>query len=139
MSLDKTGWRILDFKVIQDERGKLIALEGQKEIPFDVKRIYYIFDTSPNAERGFHAHKKLQQVAVCIHGSCTFVLDNGKNRSEVIMNTKDRGLYIEGIIWREMKDFSKDAVVIVFADEVYDESDYIKDYQSFISYVSRRC
>lgn len=123
--------KFIDFEIKGDERGSLISLEGNKNVPFDIKRVYYIFDNLPGVERGFHAHHNLKQVVICMHGECTFVLDNGKVREEVTLNTKNKALYIEDFIWREMKNFSPGAVLVVLASEYYDESDYIRDYEEF--------
>jgi dTDP-4-dehydrorhamnose 3,5-epimerase-like enzyme len=114
-----------------DERGRLVALEGQQDIPFDIARVYYIFDSEPNAPRGFHAHRNLRQYAVCVHGSCTMRLDNGRERRNVVLNRPDQALYIGSMIWREMHDFTPDCVLMVIADAVYDEADYIRDYDRF--------
>lgn len=115
-----------------DSRGNLISLESNINIPFDFKRIYYIFENERGVERGFHAHKNLSQVAICLHGSCTFVLDNGFERETVVLNNKSQGLLIESMTWREMKDFSQDAVLMVLASEFYDVEDYIRDYEEFV-------
>lgn len=124
--------KMIDFKIMGDERGNLISLEGNKNIPFDIKRIYYIFDTLQGVERGFHAHRNLKQVVVCMSGSCTFTLDDGKTREEVVLNNKSQGLFIEGFVWREIKNFSPDAVLVVLASEHYDEKDYIRNYEDFL-------
>ena len=128
MSLIKT----LAFKSLGDERGSLIALEGNKSVPFDIKRVYYIFGTKEGVSRGFHAHRNLKQVAVCVTGSCEFVLDNGKQKEKVILDSATKGLLIEGLIWREIYDFSPDCVLMVLASEYYDELDYIRDYDEFL-------
>ena len=128
MSLIKT----VSFKPLGDERGSLVALEGRKSVPFDIKRVYYIFDTKEGVSRGFHAHRNLKQVVVCVTGSCRFVLDNGKQREEVVLDKSTIGLLIDGLTWREMHDFSPDCVLMVLASEHYDEVDYIRDYEVFI-------
>lgn len=121
----------IDFPALGDERGSLVALEAEKSVPFVVKRVYYIFGTKAGVSRGFHAHKKLQQVAICITGSCRMILDDGQQRSEVLLNSPNKGLVIGDLVWREMHDFSKDCVLLVLASEHYDESDYIRDYSDF--------
>lgn len=131
----------MDIKLIQlqshgDERGSLVALEEQKNIPFAIKRVYYLFDTKKNVRRGFHAHKKLKQLAIVLKGSCRFLLDDGKDKVEVLLDNPAQGLYIESFVWREMFDFSDDCVLMVLADAFYDESDYIRDYNKFISAVN---
>lgn len=122
---------LLEFKSNGDDRGSLVALESYKNIPFDIKRVYYIFDTKQNVVRGLHAHKNLLQVMVCLKGSCRVVLDNGSVTQHVVLNSPNQGLLIESIIWREIHDFSEDCVLLVLASEHYDESDYIRDYDEF--------
>ena len=116
-----------------DERGKLIALEGLSEpVPFEVRRVYYIFDTTPGTVRGKHAHKALRQLLICVSGACTIECEMPDGtKSEHRLDWPDRGLLIEGLVWRNMKEFSKDAVLLVLASERYDESDYIRDYDEF--------
>ena len=121
-----------------DDRGQLIAVEAGKDIPFEVKRVYYIYDTLPGVRRGFHAHKHLQQALVCVHGSCKIHLDNGHEQQEVTLNSPAEGLYIANDMWREMYDFSEGAVLLVLASEHYDESDYIRDYSTFIKLVENK-
>ena len=125
------------FQPHGDERGQLVALEEYKDIPFHIKRVYYMYDTGKNVERGFHAHKKLQQILICIHGSCKIRLDNGKECETVFLDRPDEGLYIPHAIWREMFDFSSDAVLMVLASDYYDEDDYIRDYDEFKQYVNK--
>lgn len=126
-----TSYKLVDFKTLGDERGSLIAIEEGYNAPFDIKRVYYIFDTKDGVERGFHAHINLKQICIAVKGSCTFVLDNGAKREEIKLNNPNQGLFIEGLIWREMKDFTPDCVLVVLASEHYDEGDYIRDYQIF--------
>lgn len=126
----------LSFKSLGDERGSLVALEANNCIPFDIKRVYYIFGTKKGVKRGFHAHKNLRQVAICVAGSCLFILDDGVNKKEVVLNSPERGLLIEGIVWREMQDFSSDCILMVLADKHYDESDYIREYDDFLGVVN---
>jgi dTDP-4-dehydrorhamnose 3,5-epimerase-like enzyme len=125
---------ILDFQINGDNRGSLVALESQKNIPFEIKRIYYIFDTKSGVVRGLHAHKDLSQVMVCLKGSCRVVLDNGSAKEQVVLDSPNKGLLIDSMIWREMHDFSEDCVLLVLANEHYDESDYIRDYDEFLEY-----
>lgn len=126
---------LIDFKIMGDDRGSLIALEENHNVPFDVKRVYYIFGTEKGVRRGYHAHKNLKQLAICVSGSCTFLLDNGTQQKHITLSSPTQGLLIEGLIWREMYDFSPDCVLMVLADAYYDESDYIRDYDSFIAEV----
>ncbi len=124
--------KTVTFKPLGDSRGSLVALEGNKSVPFDIKRVYYIFGTQQGVSRGFHAHRNLKQLAVCVTGSCRFVLDNGKTREEIILDRSTTGLIIEGLIWREMYDFTSDCVLMILADQYYDELDYIRDYADFL-------
>lgn len=127
-----------EFQKHGDDRGMLIALEEGKDIPFPVKRVYYMYDTKDGVRRGFHAHKCLQQILICIHGSCKILLDNGFEKKSITLDTPYEGLYVSNDMWREMYDFSSDAVLMVLASELYDESDYIRDYDEFLKYVNRK-
>lgn len=124
--------KLIDFPSLGDDRGSLVALEVNKTVPFDIKRVYYIFSTKPDVARGFHAHKALRQVAVCVTGSCRMILDDGKHKEEVWLDSPTKGLVIEDLVWREMYDFSPDCILLVLASEHYDEADYIRDYEEFI-------
>ena len=121
----------LTFSPIGDDRGSLVALEAHKTVPFDVKRVYYIFGTQAGVSRGFHAHRALKQVAVCVIGKCRMVLDDGQSRKDVWLDSPTKGLLIGDLIWREMHDFSPDCVLLVLASEHYDESDYIRNFDDF--------
>jgi len=121
-----------------DDRGQLVALEEASDIPFVIKRVYYIYDTSPGVVRGRHAHRKLEQILLCVHGSCKILLDDGHDREEVLLDKPYEGLYVSNDTWREMFDFSPDAVLLVLASEHYNESDYIRDYEQFIKEVRER-
>lgn len=129
---------IVNLEEHGDERGTLIALEQFKNIPFEIKRVYYMFDTVRGVRRGFHAHKCLKQILICVSGSCKILLDDGTEKAEVLLDKPNKGLIIESNIWREMFDFSEDAVLMVLASELYDESDYIRNYQDFIAYVKEQ-
>ena len=124
------------FQPHGDERGQLVALEEFKDIPFGIKRVYYMYDTAEGVTRGYHAHKSLHQILICIHGSCKVRLDNGKEKKVVPLEKPYEGLYIANNMWREMFDFSPDAVLMVLASELYDESDYIRDYDQFLKFVN---
>lgn len=123
----------LSFVGIGDSRGELVALESNKNIPFDIKRVYYMYQISKGAERGFHAHIKLKQVAVCVAGSCTIEVECVDGKSSYLLDTPDKGLYMSGLVWREIKNCSDDCVLMVLADALYSEVDYIRNYQSFLS------
>ncbi|KQB01579.1 dTDP-6-deoxy-3,4-keto-hexulose isomerase [Vibrio metoecus] len=126
----------IEFPCLGDERGNLVALEEMKNIPFEIKRIYYIFDTKQGVVRGLHAHKALKQVAIALKGSCRFVLDDGMTKENIILNCPTKGILIDSCLWREMHDLSEDCVLMVLASEHYDESDYIRDYSEFLECVN---
>lgn len=130
--------KIVELEEHGDERGTLIALEQMKNIPFEIKRVYYMFDTVAGVRRGFHAHKALRQILICVSGSCKILLDNGTEKEEVLLDRPNKGLIIESDMWREMFDFSKDAVLMVLASELYDESDYIRNYDDFLTYLKEK-
>ena len=123
------------FQQHGDERGQLVALEELRDIPFKVKRVYYLYDTKENVRRGYHAHKCLEQILICIHGSCKILLDNGKEKKIVPLEKPYEGLYVANNMWREMYDFTPGAVLLVLASEHYDEADYIRNYDDFIKMV----
>ena len=127
--------KMYQFPPHGDERGQLIAIEAQKDLPFEIKRVYYIYDTLPGVRRGFHAHRCLEQILLCVHGSCRIHLDNGTDTAEVLLDKPGEGLYIANDMWREMYDFSPDAVLLVLASEYYDEADYIRNYDDFLALV----
>jgi dTDP-4-dehydrorhamnose 3,5-epimerase-like enzyme len=127
--------KLIDFPPLGDDRGSLVALEANKTVPFEIKRVYYIFGTKQGVARGFHAHKALKQVAVCVTGSCRMLLDDGQNKEEVLLDSPTKGLVIEDLVWREMHDFTSDCVLLVLASEHYDEADYIRDYDDFLKVV----
>ena len=115
-----------------DERGSLIAIEAA-DIPFRIERVYYIFDTKREVERGFHAHRDLRQLAMCVSGSCVMVVDDGRERRDVLLNEPGLALEIGPMIWREMRDFSEGAVLLVLASAPYSEADYVRDYDAFLA------
>lgn len=123
------------FQPHGDDRGQLVALEEFKDIPFRIKRVYYMYDTGKGVVRGHHAHKKLEQILICIHGCCKVLLDNGKEKKIVPLEKPYEGLYIPNNMWREMYDFSEEAVLMVLASELFDEKDYIRDYDEFLKFI----
>ena len=122
---------IVQFPVHGDNRGCLIALEGGRDIPFEVRRVYYIYGTHSDMPRGFHAHRSLKQLLVAVSGSVTVTCEYGEKKEKFLLDTPSRGLLLEGLVWREMHDFSPDCVLMVFASEHYREEDYIRDYNVF--------
>ena len=128
-------YNLIDFKIHGDHEGSLVALEKDRGVPFDVKRVYYIWGTKEDVTRGKHAHKKLKQVIICMSGSCDFTLDNGHSRKTIHLDKPSQGLHIKHNIWREFTNFSKDCVIVVLASEPYDEADYIRNYEHFLEEV----
>lgn len=122
---------LIPLQVHGDSRGSLIALEDHKNVPFDIRRIYYVFGTLQGVSRGFHAHKALRQMVIPVRGSCQFLLDDGSDRVFVDLDDPALGLMVEKMIWHEMHNFSEDCVLVVLADAHYDESDYIRNYAEF--------
>jgi len=114
-----------------DKGGKLISLESFKNIPFDIKRVYCLYDTKEVCVRGKHAHRNLQQFVFLVNGNCTISLDDGHDKKTFILDKPNRGILIKGIVWRELYNFTPGTVIMVLADQYYDENDYIRNYQEF--------
>ena len=123
---------LMKFKVLGDSRGQLIALEENREIPFDFKRIFYIYGTQEGVPRGQHSHYETKQLLICVSGSCKVSLDDGKEKKIYVLDRPEIGLYQDKLIWGEMFDFSSDCVLMVLANDFYDEKDYIRDYDTFL-------
>ena len=123
--------RYVDFAVRGDDLGWLVALEADRNVPFPIKRVYYIFGTREGSRRGKHAHRRLTQMMVCLTGQCKVLLDDGNTREDVVLTRNDHGLMLDPMLWHEMYDFSPDCVLLVLADNYYDEADYIRDYRTF--------
>ena len=128
-------YELVKLRNFKDERGNLVTIEKDLGVPFDIKRVYYIFGNKSNLRRGFHSHKKLKQVLICVSGSCTIHIDDGYETKEVLLNDPTVGLFLDNNIWREMYDFSSDAVLVVLASEIYQEEDYIRNYEEFLEFV----
>lgn len=124
-----------EFKVLGDHRGQLVALEANRQIPFDVKRVFYIYGTQEGVPRGNHSHYKTKQFLVAVNGSCKVTLDNGKEKETFDLDKPNMGLFQDALIWGSMHDFSNDCVLMVLANEYYDASDYITDYDKFLEVV----
>ena len=125
--------RLIIFKDFTDGRGVLVSLESLRNVPFEIKRVYYLTNLTKFNPRGFHAHKNLKQVAICLSGSCRFTLDSGSERRDFLLDKPTEGLLIEEMFWREMDEFSDDCVILVLASELYDENDYIRNYDEFLT------
>jgi hypothetical protein len=125
-----------EFKVLGDDRGQLVALEANRQIAFDVKRVFYIYGTQPETPRGNHSHYKTMQYLVAVSGSCKVTLDDGKTKETFDLNKPNLGLFQDALIWGTMHDFSSDCVLLVMADAYYDASDYITNYDDFLEEVN---
>jgi len=129
--------KIINFKVMGDERGSLIALEENHNVPFDVKRVFYIYGTQGNITRGNHSHYKTKQLLIATNGGCQVTLDDGKGNKEIYtLNKPNIGILQDELIWGSMHDFSHDCVLMVLADSYYDDKDYIRDYDTFLKAVT---
>lgn len=125
----------LNFPALGDDRGSLIAIEAEKNIPFAIQRVYYLFGTKAEVARGFHAHKELWQVAICISGKCLMLLDDGRQKESVWMDSPMKGIVLPPMLWHEMHHFSSDCVLLVLASDKYNESDYVRKYEDFLEFV----
>lgn len=123
---------VIKFKNISDKYGSLVPIESKKDIPFNIKRIYYITDVESEVTRGFHSHKMLHQILICVKGSVKIRVKNPNEEEIYELNNNSKGLYIGPLIWREMFDFTEDAVLLVLASEYYDENDYIRNYDFYL-------
>ena len=130
MSLESC--KLIDLPKIHDARGNLTFAEGGRHVPFEFKRVYYLYDVPGGAERGGHAHKDLHQLIIAMSGSFDIVLDDGRQKKRIHLARSYYGLYVCPMIWREMDNFSSGAVCLVLASNLYDEADYYRDYQEFL-------
>jgi dTDP-4-dehydrorhamnose 3,5-epimerase-like enzyme len=123
---------IINLPKIADPRGNLTFIEGGRHVPFQIQRVYYLYDTPGGAERGGHAHKELQQLIVAMSGSFDVILNDGREKKRFHLNRSYYGLYVCPMIWRELDNFSSGSVCMVLASNFYDESDYFRDFQEFL-------
>jgi dTDP-4-dehydrorhamnose 3,5-epimerase-like enzyme len=126
---------VLDLPVKGDERGQLYVFEGATTFPVGLKRVYYLTGTKEGVSRGFHAHRELEQIAVCVSGSCRMLMDDGRIKESILLDSPSKAIRIPKMIWHEMHDFSTDCVLLVMASDIYDETDYIRNYDEFIGLV----
>lgn len=123
--------RRIEFPIVHEPRGNLSFIEGGRHVPFDIKRVYYLYDVPGGATRGGHAHRTINQVIIALSGSFDVILDDGKVREKVSLNRSYYGLLLPNMIWRELENFSSGAVCMVLASDFYDEGEYIRDYEEF--------
>jgi dTDP-4-dehydrorhamnose 3,5-epimerase-like enzyme len=126
---------VIRHKVLGDHRGQLVVIEGGEDIPFDIKRVFYIYGTQKDVSRGNHAHYKTKQYLITVNGSCRVTLDNGKTKQTFDLDEPSKGLFQDALIWGTMHDFSDDCVLLILANEYYNESDYIRNYQEFLDVI----
>lgn len=129
--------KIQEFKILGDHRGQLVALEENKDIPFNIRRVFYIYGTQDGVPRGNHAHYKTKQFLVAVNGSCKITLDDGNIKKTFELNKPNIGLFQDTLVWGAMHDFSSDCVLIVLTNKYYYESDYIRDYDNFLAEVNK--
>lgn len=130
--------KIIELPKIADHRGNLTAIEGGRHIPFDIKRVYYLYDVPGGSKRGGHAHKALNQLIIAMSGSFDVVLDDGCNKKRFHLNRSYYGLYVCPMIWRELDNFSSGSICMVLASNLYSASDYYRDYSLFLKYVNSK-
>lgn len=130
--------KLINLPKISDPRGNLTFVEGSNHIPFDIRRVYYLYDVPGGAERGGHAHKELHQLIIAMSGSFDVVLDDGNEKKRIHLNRSYNGLYVCPMIWRELDNFSSGSVCMVLASNIYDESDYYRNYDEYISALARK-
>lgn len=135
MALKVSNCRLIVSEGHRDNNGELFVFENLKTVPFEIKRVYSIKNVLCNTIRGKHAHSLLKQLIICLSGSCKFLLDDGKNKEIITLNTPKMGLFIGTYVWREMFDFSKDCVLMVLASEFYDANEYIRNYEDFLKII----
>lgn len=131
----KGSWSAIDLQWHGDDRGGLVVVESRKDVPFEIRRVYYLIGTRPDTNRGFHAHRELDQVLVAISGACTVTVNDGYKSETVRLDNSVKGLRITNLIWREMSEFTPDCVLLVFASDFYKENDYIRDHEIFLKAV----
>lgn len=133
--MEKTIGKVLCLPKIIDPRGNLTVAESMKDMPFDIKRVYWVYDVPGGECRGGHAHKECKEFIIAVSGSFHVTLDDGNNKNTYLLNHPYQGLFVETRIWRTLDDFSSGAVCLVLASDLYDEGDYIRDYDEFLDYV----
>jgi len=129
--------KTINFKVMGDERGSLIAFEENHNVPFDIKRVFYIYGTQEDVPRGQHSHHKTKQLLIAVNGGCKVTMNDGKNKKTYVLNKPNVGLFQDALVWGTMHDFTEDCILMVFADTYHEETDYIRDYEQFLEEVKK--
>lgn len=131
MSKSDKSWDVIDLPVVHDLRGNLTVVEAERQVPFDIRRVYYLYDVPSGSERAGHAHRTLQQLIIAASGSFSVHLDDGRRQETVFLNRSHKGVLLKPMVWRVINDFSSGAVCMVIASAHYDEADYIRDHEDF--------
>lgn len=126
------------FQHVDSATGSIVIAQGERDVPFPIRRVYFLHGVPARQARGAHAHKRLTQIAVCAKGRCRFHLDNGRETADVVLSSPHEGIVLRPMLWREMSEFSPDCVLLVLASDYYDESDYIRSYEEFKRDVAAR-
>ncbi|MGL4308834.1 MAG: sugar 3,4-ketoisomerase [Cetobacterium sp.] len=124
-------YKLLSFPQLGDERGHLVVVEGLKDIPFEIKRMFYIYGTKTDVVRGQHANKKSEFVLINLSGNCKIKVDDGENKEVIILDKPHEGIYLEKMVWKDMFDFSEDSILLVLSNHSYDSEEYVRDYENF--------
>lgn len=138
MSDNDKNWDVIDLPVVHDLRGNLTVVEAERQVPFDIRRVYYLYDVPSGSERAGHAHRTLQQLIIAASGSFSIHLDDGQRQESVFLNRSHKGVLLKSMVWRVIDNFSSGAVCLVMASAHYDESDYIRDHTEFRRAASAR-
>ncbi len=138
MSDHDKKWDVIDLPVVHDQRGNLTVVEAERQVPFDIRRVYYLYDVPSGSERAGHAHRTLQQLIIAASGSFSIHLDDGHRQESVFLNRSHKGVLLKSMVWRVIDNFSSGAVCLVMASAHYDESDYIRDHTEFRRVASAR-
>ena len=129
--------KLIEVPTLCDDRGNLSFIEFEKYVDFSIKRIYWLYNLSPSNDRGFHAHKRIQQIMFALQGSCDVIVDNGTIREKICLNNPKKGIIIGVNIWRELKNFSNNTIIINFASDIYKEDDYIRNFNDYLKYQNK--
>ncbi|ENE5173040.1 FdtA/QdtA family cupin domain-containing protein [Vibrio cholerae] len=136
MAQSDRSYKILEFKAMGDERGQLVALESMNQVPFDIKRVFYVYGTSGDKAHGCHANKKTKFVIISVSGSCIVTVNNGVHSKDIILDCQTKGLYLDKMVWKEMHSFSKNSVLMVLCSEKYDQEEYVHNFDEYLDLVA---